>query len=29
MGPYPTPEDAENWRQIVADRNKAWDDADG
>jgi hypothetical protein len=26
MGPYPTREDAENWRQQVAARNAAWDD---
>ena len=28
MGPYPTREDAENWRQRVAERNKAWDEDD-
>jgi len=26
MGPYPTREDAENWRQRVATRNQAWGD---
>ena len=26
MGPYPTREDAENWRERVAARNKAWDE---
>jgi hypothetical protein len=25
MGPYPTREDAENWRERVAARNEAWD----
>ncbi|MDQ6784861.1 MAG: hypothetical protein M3063_15790 [Actinomycetota bacterium] len=28
MGPYPTEEAAENWRQQVAKRNEAWDDED-
>ena len=28
MGPYPTREDAENWRARVAARNEAWDDED-
>jgi hypothetical protein len=28
MGPYPTPEDAQNWREIVAERNRAWDEED-
>jgi hypothetical protein len=28
MGPYPTREDAENWRQRVAERNAAWGDDD-
>lgn len=28
MGPYPTREDAENWRERVAERNRAWDDDD-
>ena len=26
MGPYPSAEDAENWRERVASRNKAWED---
>jgi hypothetical protein len=26
MGPYPTAEDARNWRQRVAERNREWDD---
>jgi len=25
MGPYPTPEDALNWKERVAERNKEWD----
>ena len=25
MGPYPTPEDAENWRARVAARNASWE----
>ncbi len=28
MGPYPTREDAANWRDQVAARNEAWDDND-
>lgn len=28
MGPYPTREAAENWRQQVAARNDAWDEDD-
>ena len=28
MGPYATSEDAQNWRQIVAERNRAWDEED-
>jgi hypothetical protein len=28
MGPYPTREDAEHWRERVAARNDAWEDAD-
>lgn len=28
MGPYPTPEDAANWRSRVAARNEAWDEED-
>ena len=28
MGPYPTREDAENWRERVAVRNEAWNDED-
>ena len=28
MGPYPTPEDARNWRAIVAERNREWDEDD-
>jgi hypothetical protein len=28
MGPYPTQEDAENWRERVAARNEAWDAED-
>jgi hypothetical protein len=26
MGPYPTREDAENWRDRVAARNRSWGD---
>jgi hypothetical protein len=26
MGPYRTKEDAEHWREHVAERNKEWDD---
>lgn len=26
MGPYPTREDAEHWRERVAARNEVWDD---
>lgn len=26
MGPYPTSTDAENWRERVEARNKAWDE---
>lgn len=26
MGPYPTAEDARNWRQRVEERNREWDD---
>jgi hypothetical protein len=26
MGPYLTQEDAENWRERVVARNKAWED---
>lgn len=26
MGPYPTKEDAEHWREHVAERNEQWDD---
>jgi hypothetical protein len=26
MGPYPTAEDAANWRQRVAARNEAWEE---
>ncbi|HLH47378.1 MAG TPA: hypothetical protein VKV25_09475 [Acidimicrobiales bacterium] len=26
MGPYATREDAEHWRERVAERNRAWDD---
>jgi hypothetical protein len=25
MGPYPTKEDAEHWRDRVAERNEAWE----
>jgi hypothetical protein len=28
MGPYPTRQDAEHWRERVAARNRAWDDED-
>lgn len=28
MGPYPTRDDAEHWRELVARRNKSWDDED-
>jgi hypothetical protein len=28
MGPYPTKEDAEHWRERVAQRNEAWDEDD-
>jgi hypothetical protein len=28
MGPYPTREDAEHWRERVAERNAAWDAED-
>jgi hypothetical protein len=28
MGPYPTKEDAEHWRERVAERNAAWGDDD-
>lgn len=28
MGPYPTAEDAQNWKEQVERRNEAWDDAD-
>ncbi len=28
MGPYPTSQDAENWRERVAARNEAWGDED-
>jgi hypothetical protein len=28
MGPYPTRQDAENWRDRVAARNAAWGDDD-
>lgn len=28
MGPYPTAEDARNWRERVAERNAEWDDED-
>jgi hypothetical protein len=28
MGPYPTREDAEHWRDRVAARNQAWGDDD-
>jgi hypothetical protein len=28
MGPYPTKEDAEHWRDRVAARNQAWGDDD-
>jgi hypothetical protein len=28
MGPYPTREDAEHWRERVAARNEAWDEDD-
>jgi len=26
MGPYPSREDAENWQELVAERNKAWEE---
>jgi hypothetical protein len=26
MGPYPTAEDAENWRERVVARNEAWEE---
>jgi hypothetical protein len=26
MGPYPTPEAAQKWRERVSERNEAWDD---
>lgn len=28
MGPYPTPEAAANWREIVAERNREWGEDD-
>jgi hypothetical protein len=28
MGPYPTKEAAEHWRDHVAARNEAWDEED-
>lgn len=28
LGPYPTREAAENWRDTVEQRNESWDDAD-
>jgi len=28
MGPYPTAEDARNWRERVAERNAEWDEED-
>ncbi len=28
MGPYATPQDAENWAQRVAARNEAWQEDD-
>ncbi len=28
MGPYPTREDAEHWRQRVAERNAEWDEGE-
>ena len=28
MGPYPTREAAEHWRERVAERNAAWDNED-
>jgi hypothetical protein len=28
MGPYPTRDDAEHWRDRVAERNAAWGDDD-
>jgi hypothetical protein len=28
MGPYKTKEDAEHWREHVAERNEAWDNED-
>jgi hypothetical protein len=29
MGPYPTREDAQNWRAIVDARNKEWGEDEG
>jgi hypothetical protein len=29
MGPYPTPEEALNWKERVEERNKEWDAEDG
>lgn len=28
MGPYPTADDARNWRARVAERNEQWDEDD-
>lgn len=28
LGPYPSPEAAENWRETASARNEAWDDQD-
>jgi hypothetical protein len=28
MGPYPSRDDAEHWRERVAERNEAWDAED-
>lgn len=28
LGPYPTEQDAENWRETVEARNEAWEAAD-
>ncbi|MFT5223499.1 MAG: hypothetical protein ACI867_001816 [Glaciecola sp.] len=28
LGPYPTPEAAENWSETVEERNKKWKDED-
>ena len=28
MGPYPTPEDARDWRARVEERNREWDEED-